>query len=64
MLQRNRMPALVSALVGLATVLGLWFAVSLVSAPVLVLCIRSQARANARLTSALRRRAWPAALRR
>ena len=56
------MPALVSAVVGLATVLGLWFAVSLVSAPVLVLCLRSQARANARLTSALRRREWSATL--
>ncbi len=58
------MTALVPALVGLATVLGLWSAVSLVSAPILVLCVRSQARANARLTSALRRREWSATLRR
>lgn len=52
------MTALASALASLATILGVWSAASLLSVPVLVLCVRTQARANARLTRRLRRGAW------
>jgi hypothetical protein len=52
------MSALLSTVLTLASVLGLWTAVSLATAPVLVCCIRSQARANARRCGADRREAW------
>jgi hypothetical protein len=57
------MTALTSALASVASVLGIWCAVSLVSFPVLVLCVRLQERANARLTSQVRRQDWAAATR-
>jgi hypothetical protein len=52
------MTALLSALVGVATILGFWCAVSVVSVPILVLCVRSQERSNARLTARMRRAEW------
>jgi hypothetical protein len=52
------MGALLSLLVTLASVLGIWTAVSFASAPVLVWSMRSQARANARRTAAARRADW------
>ncbi len=54
----ERMTALLSALVTIATVLGIWCAASVVSVPILVLCVRSQVRVNARITRELRRREW------
>ncbi len=57
------MTALLSALASAASILGIWCAVSLLSFPILVLCVRSQERANARLTSQLRREDWAAAMR-
>jgi heme exporter protein D len=57
------MHAAVSALLLLATFLAAWTAVAVASVPILVLCVRSQARANARLTRGLERRAWAAARR-
>lgn len=59
-----RMTALTSALFSLASILGIWFAASVASVPILVLCVRSQARANARLASEQRRRDWSAGSRR
>ncbi len=55
---REGMTALVSALVTVATILGLWFGVSVLSVPILVLAVRSQERANARLTARMRRSQW------
>ncbi len=55
------MTALLSALVTAATVLGLWCAASVVSVPIVVLCVRSQARANDRRSRDERRRDWRAA---
>jgi hypothetical protein len=52
------MSALLSLALTLVSALGIWTAVSLVSAPVLVCCIRSQARVNDRLACAGRRSAW------
>jgi hypothetical protein len=52
------MTALLSALITAATVLGIWCAASVVSVPILVLCVRSQERQNARLTREQRRREW------
>jgi hypothetical protein len=52
-----------SALLSLASVLGLWTAASLLATPVLVVCMRSRARANARCADELRREAWANALR-
>lgn len=52
------MSALLSALVTVVSVLGIWTAVSLVTAPVVVCCIRSQTRANARRAVAERRQEW------
>jgi len=50
-----------SAILTVLTVLGIWTAASLVATPVVVLCLRGQARVNARCTQALRREAWSAA---
>ncbi len=58
------MTAVASALLMLALFLAAWTALSLVSLPVLVLCVRSRARANARATQRLERAAWQAAQRR
>ena len=58
------MTAVVSALLLLAVFLAAWTALSVLSVPVLVLCVRSQARANARVTHRLRRTTWEAARRR
>lgn len=52
------MTALLSALITATTVLGIWCAASVVSVPILVLCVRSQERQNARLTREQRRREW------
>jgi len=52
------MSHLVSTLATLAGVLGIWTAASLVATPVLVLCLRGQARMNARFTREATRRAW------
>ena len=52
------MTGVASALFTVASILGIWTAVSLVSTPVLVLCLRSQARVNARSTGQVRREAW------
>lgn len=58
MLRVPGMTALLSALLGLATILGVWCALSVLSVPILVLAVRSQGRANARRAAALRRDAW------
>ncbi len=58
------MTAVLSALLALALLLAAWTALSVLSLPVLVLCVRSQARANARVTRRLERTAWEAAQRR
>jgi len=42
----------------LGAIIGLWTAASLVATPVLVLCLRGQARSNARFTREATRRAW------
>jgi hypothetical protein len=55
------MTALLSIAVSVASILGIWTAVSLASAPVLVRCIRSQAKANDRRARAERHVAWTAA---
>jgi hypothetical protein len=52
------MSALLSAVVTLASFLGAWTAISAVAAPVLVCCIRSQARSNAHRAESGRREAW------
>jgi len=52
------MTALLSTALTLASVLGIWTAAAVATAPVLVCCIRSQARANARRGGADRREAW------
>ena len=57
------MAALVSVLIGLATALGVWCAASVVALPILVLCVRSQVRANARMTAQMQREDWLAAMR-
>lgn len=54
------MTAALSALLLLAA----WSALSVLSVPVLALCVRSQARANARVTHRAQRAAWEAARRR
>lgn len=64
MLSNRAMTALASALLAIARVLGVWCAASVVSFPILVLCVRTQARANARITRELRREEWSAAARR
>jgi hypothetical protein len=61
--QDTGMTALASALVGVATILGIWCAASVVSFPILVICVRSQARLNARITRRLRQEDWAAATR-
>jgi hypothetical protein len=60
---RARMTAALSALLLLAAFLAAWTGLSVLWAPVLVLCIRSRARANARMTHRLERQAWAAARR-
>ncbi len=57
------MTAVASALLALALFLAAWTALSVLSLPVLVLCVRSQARANARATHRLQRAGWGAAQR-
>lgn len=52
------MTALLSALIAIATVVGLWFAAAVVSVPILVVCVRSQGRANARRAAQVRREGW------
>lgn len=52
------MSHLVSTLATVAGFLGIWTAASLVATPVLVLCLRGQARSNARFTREATRRAW------
>ncbi len=52
-----------SALVGVASVLGIWCAASVITLPILVLAVRTQARLNARITRRLRRDEWAAATR-
>ncbi len=61
MLYREHMTAVVSALLTFTLFLAAWTAVSVLSVPFLVVCVRSQARANARVTSRLQRQAWAAA---
>jgi hypothetical protein len=58
------MTAVLSALLLLAVFLAAWTALSVLSVPVLVLCVRSRARANARATHRLQRAGWEAARRR
>lgn len=50
------MNAVVSTLPVLALLLAGWTALSVVSVPILTLCVRSQARANARITRRLNER--------
>lgn len=52
------MTIVASALVSLATIFVVWSLVSVVSAPVLVVCVRAQQRANARRTARLSREGW------
>ena len=59
-----RMTAVVSALLLLAVFLAAWTALSVLAVPVLVLCGRSRARANASVTHRLQRTTWEAARRR
>jgi len=58
-----RSAAAVPSLVTIARILGAWTAISIVASPLLVLLVRVQARANARLTGRLRRDGWIAAQR-
>jgi hypothetical protein len=53
-----------SALAGIGTILGVWCAVSVLSVPLLVLCVRTQERANARLTCRMRRQDWASSVQR
>lgn len=57
MLPANRM-TVASALVAIGTILASWFALSVLSVPVLAVCVRAQQRANARRTVSLRRDQW------
>lgn len=50
-----------SVIASLLTVLGIWTATSLLATPVVVLCLRGQARVNARCTREVRRQSWAAA---
>lgn len=52
------MTVVASALIAFGTLLAAWFALSLLSVPVLVVCVRSQQRANARRTARMRRDGW------
>lgn len=52
------MTIVASALVALGTILAVWSAVAVLSAPVLVVCVRAQQRANARRTARLHREGW------
>ncbi len=58
------MIAVSSVLLLSLVVLAAWCAASVVAVPVLARCVRSQARANARLTRRLSRDAWADAHRR
>ncbi len=60
MLYRERMTAAVSALLTFTLFLAAWTAVSVLSVPILVLCVRSQARVNARVTHRLQAQGWAA----
>jgi hypothetical protein len=55
------MSAIASAIATFATVLGIWTAASVLATPVLVLCLRGQARQNARFTRNTVREAWQSA---
>ncbi len=54
------MTAVVSSLPLVALFLAGWTTLSVLAVPVLALCLRSQARVNARVTGRLRRDAWTA----
>jgi len=55
------MTAVVSTLLAVALFLAAWAALSVIAVPVLVVCVRSQAKANARITRRLGRAGWTAA---
>lgn len=57
----SSMSSVLPALMTAVTVLGIWTAASIVATPVLVLCLRSTARVNARFDQRARREAWRAA---
>jgi hypothetical protein len=52
------MTGVASALLNVAQVLGAWTALSVISAPILVVCVRRRARANARVTRRMRYDGW------
>jgi hypothetical protein len=55
------MSAITTTLFAVVSILGIWTAASVLAAPLLVVCLRSQARVNAQCTREARRRAWNAA---
>ncbi len=57
------MTVVASSLVAIGTFLAIWTAVSFVTAPVLVLCLRAQQRAHAERFARVRREAWARATR-
>jgi hypothetical protein len=52
------MTGVASLLLDAATILGVWTAASVLSVPLVVQCLRMQARCNARRACELRREAW------
>jgi hypothetical protein len=52
------MTGVASLLLDAAAILGVWTAASVLSVPLLVQCLRLQARVNARRTCELRREEW------
>jgi hypothetical protein len=52
------MTGVASALLNVAQLLGAWTALSVISAPILVVCVRRRARANARVTRRMRYDGW------
>jgi 1,4-dihydroxy-2-naphthoate octaprenyltransferase len=52
------MTGVASVLLTAATILGIWSALSVLAVPVLVQCLRTQARQNSRRVSELYREAW------
>jgi len=57
------MSMVATALESLASIVGIWTAVSLVVTPAWVICMQVQSRAQDRWASELRRQAWFAAVR-
>lgn len=52
------MTGVASLFLDAAAILGVWTAASVLTAPLVVQCLRLQARANARRTGELRRQGW------